>query len=280
MTGSIGTMTLFPTLDHVVVNVHQQMDEAAETYSRLGFTLTPRGYHSLGSMNHLAIFGTDYLELIGVQPAGGRQDLLSWPIGLNGLVWGSENASATHAALEAAGMAPLDVQSFTRPVDLAAGPRDAAFRTVRLPVTTSPAGRLYFCEHQTRDLVWRDEWRAHANGAIGVAAAVIVAHDPNRLGRMFERMFPGSVRPIPGGMRLAVGLSSFDVITRAELDTRFASAAPPDDGRPEAMAALILRTTALATASRALAGVPTQEIAGRIVVPPAHTFGVTIAFEE
>ena len=48
-----------PTLDHVVVNVHDRIDAAAETYRRLGFTLTPRGYHTLGSMNHLAMFGTD-----------------------------------------------------------------------------------------------------------------------------------------------------------------------------------------------------------------------------
>jgi catechol 2,3-dioxygenase-like lactoylglutathione lyase family enzyme len=34
-----------PTIDHVVVNVRDRIDEAAETYRRLGFTLTPRGYH-------------------------------------------------------------------------------------------------------------------------------------------------------------------------------------------------------------------------------------------
>ena len=84
-------MTLpMPTLDHVVVNVHDRMDEAAALYARLGFTLTPRGTHSLGSINHLAIFGTDYLELIGTPEGGGaRQDILGWPMGLNGLVWGT-----------------------------------------------------------------------------------------------------------------------------------------------------------------------------------------------
>src|SRR5437764_693725 len=53
-----------PTLDHVVINVRDRIDEGAATYRRLGFTLTERGYHTLGSMNHLAMFGTDYLELI------------------------------------------------------------------------------------------------------------------------------------------------------------------------------------------------------------------------
>ena len=70
------------TLDHVVINARDDMDRAADIYRRLGFTLTERGYHSLGSMNHLAMFGTDYLELIAV-PKGatsGRLDLLDFPV--------------------------------------------------------------------------------------------------------------------------------------------------------------------------------------------------------
>ena len=86
-------MTLpLATLDHVVINARDDMDRAAEIYRRLGFTLTERGYHSLGSMNHLAMFGTDYLELIAI-PKGassGRLDLLTYSAGLNGLVFGSE----------------------------------------------------------------------------------------------------------------------------------------------------------------------------------------------
>ena len=81
------------TLDHVVINARDDMDRAADIYRRLGFTLTERGYHSLGSINHLAMFGTDYLELIAV-PKGattGRMDLLNFPFGLNGLVFGSED---------------------------------------------------------------------------------------------------------------------------------------------------------------------------------------------
>ncbi len=41
------------SLDHVVVNVLRRMDEAADLFAALGFRLTPRGHHSLGSINHL-----------------------------------------------------------------------------------------------------------------------------------------------------------------------------------------------------------------------------------
>src|SRR5262249_57989740 len=105
-------MTLPPTsLYHVVINARDDMDRAADVYRRLGFTLTERGYHSLGSTNHLAMFGTDYLELIAV-PKGatsGRLELLDFPFGLNGLVFGSEDSAVTYAAL-AKVCVPVDPQ--------------------------------------------------------------------------------------------------------------------------------------------------------------------------
>lgn len=54
-------------LDHVVINVADQLDAASALYRRLGFQLTERGHHSLGSSNHLAIFGENYLELLGYE---------------------------------------------------------------------------------------------------------------------------------------------------------------------------------------------------------------------
>src|SRR5437899_12854172 len=94
------------TLDHVVINARDDMDRAADIYTRLGFTLTERGYHSLGSMNHLAMFGTDYLELIAV-PKGattGRLDLLNFPFTLNALVFDSEGTTGTYPAPTTVGL--------------------------------------------------------------------------------------------------------------------------------------------------------------------------------
>ena len=205
-----------PTLDHVVVNVRDRIDAGLETYRRLGFTMTPRGYHTLGSMNHLAIFGTEYLELIAAAPGETRRaEILASPFGLNGLVFGTDDSASVYAALHARGCA-----GGTATRVLAPGrtrrmvPKDATFRTVRLTPGVVPAGRIYFCHHFTRDLVWRDEWRHHANGAIGVARAVIAARDPSVLGALFARMFgEDAIRRSATGCSLAVGLSQFDVIT-------------------------------------------------------------------
>ena len=54
-----------PILDHIVIDVRDRIDDAARHFSELGFLLTPRGHHTLGSSNHLAMFATDYLELLG-----------------------------------------------------------------------------------------------------------------------------------------------------------------------------------------------------------------------
>src|SRR5215472_12316057 len=108
------------TLDHVVINARDDMDHAADVYRRLGFTLTERGYHSLGSTNHLAMFGTDYLELIAV-PKGatsGRLELLDFPFGLNGLVFGSEDSTVTYDELSRVGVPIEPPVEFTRPVNV------------------------------------------------------------------------------------------------------------------------------------------------------------------
>ena len=272
-----------PTLDHVVVNVRDRIDAAAETYRRLGFTLTPRGYHTLGSMNHLAMFGTDYLELIAVKPGDdSRSELLSSPTGLDGLVFGTEDAVATYKALRR-NEVPIDPpQQFSRPVEADGGTRDAVFRTTRLPRSASPAGRLYFCQHLTRDLVWRDEWRHHCNGAVGVARAVIAAEEPEVLGGLFAHMFGShTVRATDDGCSLILGLSRFDVVHPGALWEMFGGAAPDSRGRRDYMAALTFRTLSLDAAETALevGGVRgVDRIGTSVLVPAAEAFGVTIEF--
>jgi hypothetical protein len=274
---------LTPTLDHVVINVRDRIDEGADTYRRLGFTLTPRGHHTLGSMNHLAMFGTDYLELIAARPGDTqRPEIMGSPEGLNGLVFGTEDSAATYAAMESAGVPVFPPGEFSRPVALPDGERHAVFRTVRLKPGVVSCGRLYFCHHFTRDLVWRDEWRHHANGATGVARAVIAASEPAELGGLFGRMFGAdAVRPIAGGLALTVGVSRFDIVTPEALRLEFGDAAPDGGGRDSFMAALEFRTRSVDAAWRAMrdgaiSGVHRDN--GRVIVPATSAFGATLAF--
>src|ERR1700760_1828059 len=126
-------------LDHAVINVLFDMDRAAAVMSQLGFTLTPRGFHSLGSINHLMVFENHYLELIGL-PSGTdilRKDVLESPRGLDGLVFKGDD------------VAMLEPQSFSRPVTIDGLECLARFRTARTGPELFAAGRVYYCQHFT-----------------------------------------------------------------------------------------------------------------------------------
>jgi len=274
------------TLDHVVINARDDMDRAADIYRRLGFTLTERGYHSLGSMNHLAMFGTDYLELIAV-PKGattGRMDLLNFPFGLNGLVFGSEDSGVTYSELTKVGVPVEPPVEFTRPVKYSGGQGDARFRTVRMKNGVVPYGRVYYCHHFTRDLVWRDEWRHHNNGTVAVARALIVEPDPAKGAKLYADMFGAeSVRDIKGGKSVVIGNSRFDIVTEGTLKTEFGDAAPDAEGRPAYMAGLTFRTVSVFKAAQALqdgkiGGVTKKD--GRLIVPAREAVNAVLEFVE
>jgi len=163
-------------LDHVVINVLFGMDRAAALMSQLGFTVTPRGYHSLGSINHLVMFEHHYLELIGL-PSGTdvlRQDLLESPLGLDGLVFKADDIDKCQHTLRDSGLAMLEPRSFSRPVTIDGVEHLARFRTVRTAPELFEAGRVYYCQHDTPELVWHRPWMSHANGVRGLSELVIV----------------------------------------------------------------------------------------------------------
>jgi catechol 2,3-dioxygenase-like lactoylglutathione lyase family enzyme len=169
------------TLDHVVINTRDRTDAAAELFTRLGFQVGARGFHTLGSINHTIVFGTDYLELLGYPPGAPpakRPELVERPLGLMATVLNAPDADTTRSELLAAGLKPRPVQAFSRPVDLPDGSAGiAAFRVTRLEPDAVPGTWFYFCQQQTPGMVWRPEWQIHANGATGIAAIDIELPD-------------------------------------------------------------------------------------------------------
>lgn len=198
-------------LDHVVINTLKSMDAAADLFAALGFTLTPRGYHSLGSINHLMMTPGAYLELVGVPDTGRqRQEVLDSPFGLNGLVVRTFDADATRDRLAASGFAPAGPVAFSRPVEVDGVEQDARFRTVRFPPETFPAGRVYFCEHLTPELVWRQEWMAHPNGFLAIDAFSLSSPEPEEEARRLATAFDSAADPHGDGWR--VPLDDADVL--------------------------------------------------------------------
>ena len=270
-----------PILDHVVVNARDRFDAAVLCYRRLGFALTPLGRHTLGSVNRLALFESDYLELVGVDPAAAapRQELLRSPLGLNGLVFATDDADALYRALKRRGAPVEPPAAFSRPVILPDRTAEARFRVVRVEAGRVAYGRVYFCQHLTRDLVWGAAGREHANGAIAVARMVIAVADPDAAAALYRILFGDrAVSPVAGGLALAMGTARLELLTPEHVARQF-GARPDGDG----MAALTIRTSALDQTRRALdAGGITlaRDEPGRIVAPAAAGFGASLEFVE
>jgi catechol 2,3-dioxygenase-like lactoylglutathione lyase family enzyme len=228
-----------PILDHIVIDVRDHIDEAAQRFAELGFRLTPRGYHTLGSSNHLAIFSTDYLELLGFGVGGAnRPEIETFPIGLNGLVFKAEDADRVYQHALAAGLPIQPVQSFSRPVKLADDTQDARFRTTRLDPQKVPMGRVYFCEHLTPSLVWRPEWQVHPNGAGAIARVVVATPEPQQTAALFEALFGLAPANAPDGRRVVTaGAARIELAPSAAVADEFGEAAADPAGRAEYLAA-------------------------------------------
>ena len=178
------------SLDHLVINTHYDIDAAQALLSGLGFTITPRGYHTLGSVNHLVVLAGGYLELIG-QPRDSdkvRQEILDSPVGIDGLVYAVEDVQACHDHWIAMGLKAQPVQHFSRPVEIDGKEIDACFSTVRLLPGEFAAGRVYACKHLTPELVWRPEWMAHPNGVRGIAGMLVVDEEPVQAAASYDRV--------------------------------------------------------------------------------------------
>jgi hypothetical protein len=169
-------------LDHTVLLV-RDLDRAAAQFRRLGFALTPRGHHTgLGSSNNCAMFGNrDYVELLGLAPERGRrpfyEDFLRTREGIVGLAFRTPDARATRERIAGAGFAPPPAVAFGRPVEIDGTTRDARFVTTEADVKTTHGMRLFFCQHETPDLVWLPSFLTHPNGVAGVEAAIAVDVD-------------------------------------------------------------------------------------------------------
>jgi hypothetical protein len=272
-----------PVLDHVVIDVRDRIDEAMRCFAALGFQLTPRGRHTLGSVNHLAMFTTDYLELLGFDEGGAtRLEIARFPAGLNGLVFKTTDAEAVHRDAERAGLPVLPVQAFSRPVALDGTTRDARFRTTRLDPAKVAIGRVYFCEHLTPELVWRPEWRAHPNGACAITRLVVATADPPRTALLFRDLFGGdSVSERDGRQVVAAGTAEVELTQPNTVAAEFGEAAAKPAGRAEYMAALGIRVRSLRDAAQRLSSVPGVRVEPRRVLVPASTaFNTAIVFSE
>lgn len=279
------TDSLRAQLDHAVINVAEQLDQAGQQFRRLGFQLTPRGHHSLGSSNHLAIFGENYLELLGFEPGNAhtRQDLWQAPLGLTGLVWKTQNSGAVYDHLQQRNIAGSAPAEFFRPVELNDGTSpNARFRTVPLAAERVPNGRSFFCHHLTPELVWRNEWQNHPNGVADITGFVISAINPHDAARVYGELFGvDALQSQPQAVTLRAGRATVRFVTPQQAVAEF-GVVPEGENGSARMIALEFATRSLDAVRNSLrvGEITFNDDQNRVSVRAADALGVALRFSE
>ncbi|RZN08325.1 VOC family protein [Bradyrhizobium genosp. SA-3] len=274
-------------IDHAVVMV-KDLDQAAENYRQLGFTVSPRGTHSvhMGTGNYTIMFDSDYMELLGVLAATelnapARAFLDKHGEGIERIAFTAVDSAAGAEEIRARGLTPIGPTDFERPVTLPDGTVSAAkFRTFMWPTAEAPGGvRIFACQHKTRETVWIPELMKHANAARRIKQTLIATPEPAKeaahLGRLIDREpktdTDGAVTVPSGGDR-----ADFVYLTLDQLGKRYPGV--PLAGLSErGGAALVFISGDLAATEKALGSVAVRSGAA-ICVPPAKANGTLLAF--
>lgn len=274
-------------IDHAVISV-KDLDAAAAIWTKLGFTLSPRGTHSakMGSGNYTIMLDPDYVELLGViseteHNAPMRDFLAKRGEGVERVAFTAVDSAAGAEEITARGYKALGPTDFERPVTMPDGSESAAkFRVFHWPIEEAPGGlRIFACQHKTRETVWIPELMKHANTAKRMMQVLIVTDAPERDAAHMVKLIDGTSRVEndgavtvpPGGDR-----ADFVFMTRDVLAKRFPGTSL-DGAQARGGVGLVFIADDLAATEKAvgLAGVKTEV---GVVVPPTHANGVLVAF--
>jgi hypothetical protein len=277
-------------LDHLGIGV-ADLDLAATQFRRLGFALTPRGYHTMpapapgaerprvGTGNHCAMLRRGYLELIGitdpVYQGRLRADIARYQ-GIHLVAFGTPDAAVVAGALKSAGIEVSDLRTLERPIEEDGHAALARFRIFDLPQEKLPEAHFFAIEHLTPELLWKPSLLAHANGALGLESLTIAVEDPAdfaaRLGPIL------SVAPVqPDSRAITLGRGRVHIVDGDWIRANLPGKSP---GLPY-LAGLTVSVADIGRTADVLAknGVGRRSTPGGLMVAPADACGAFIEFQ-
>src|SRR3954468_9581247 len=281
-------------LDHIVHAV-RDLDAAADFYRRAGFMVGARNRHAWGTHNHLVQLPGFFMELLTVAepdkltgegfPAlfgDFNRKFLAHHEGLSFMMLESEDVAADAAQFHSAGFARSDALTFER---AGKGP-DGSTVTVGFSLAfacdpRAPEIGFAVCRQHSPQLFWNPALQQHANGAIGVAGAVLVAENPTDH-HIFLTAFSG-VRELHAGSGLLTAPTArgdIRIMDRAAFQTRF-GVEPPDTSSGARLAAVrfTVRERKVLHDTLTAGGIAYSEHIGQTVIAPAAAMGATLVFE-
>jgi hypothetical protein len=108
---------------------------------------------------------SSYIELLGWEKGKPiqRAEIANQAIGLDALVFRTDDADACYAQLKETGFAVNPVQDLSREGEFMGETVLVQFKTVRFSEQPIPGLRIYFCEHLNPEYVWQKAWLSHPN---------------------------------------------------------------------------------------------------------------------
>ena len=166
------------------------LSEISNAFLSQGFQLTPLALHNLGSCNRLIMLDTSYIELLGWEKDKPiqRAEIANQAIGLDALVFRTQDADACYSQLKEAGFAVNPVQDLSREAEYFSEPVLVQFKTVRFSEQPIPGLRIYFCEHLTPEYVWQKQWIAHQNQIQCLSQITLSSPDITQTAAIFKRL--------------------------------------------------------------------------------------------
>ena len=180
-------------IDHALIGV-ADLDAARDTFTRLGFTMSPRGRHiGWGTGNYTIMFEHDYVELLGVvdpsQYIHRLDEFLETGEGLLNVALGTDDAEAAFRWLQAQGMDAAPAEQLQRLLETDEGDETLQFRNVYIPGDLTPGLNTFACEHLTPEKIRRASWLSHPNGARRISEVTIVMENLDGVRDAYVRLF-------------------------------------------------------------------------------------------
>ncbi len=281
-------------LDHVVHAV-RDLDAAAETYRRLGFTVGARNRHPWGTHNHIVQLPGFFIELMtlaepdklgtdGFSKLFGAysRDFVSRGEGLSLMILESTDARADEAAFRAAGIAASEPLRFAREGKRPDGATvKVGFSLAFAADKAAPDIHFASCQQHYPENFWNSAFQHHANGAREILGVVVVADDP-AAHRDFLQSFAGRrMKEANGVFAIETARGTIEVLTPAGYTQRFGVPAPVM-ARGARLAALRFGVSDLAVAGAILEKSAVRDGTGDggLVVGPHNALGATLVFER
>jgi len=238
-------------LDHVVHAV-RDLDAAADWYTRLGFTVGARNRHPWGTHNRLVQLPGFFIEILTfAEPeklgtdgfstlfAAYNRDFAAAHEGLSMIILESRDAAADASAFARADISASPVMHFEREGKRPDGSAvKVGFSLAFAEDRRAPDIHFATCQQHYPENFWNPDFQRHANGATGIAEAIVVATDPAAHREMLLA-FTGATEAAPAGAGFTIALprGRLSVTTPADFSRRCGAVAP-DPGSGARIAAL------------------------------------------